>query len=64
MDRRGQMHRRIDGSCSESPRQSRWKHWVTPAMILLMAAAIVVLTTGNWTRWMGERASQETDDAT
>jgi membrane fusion protein (multidrug efflux system) len=32
-------------------------------MILLMAAAIVVLITGNWNRWTGERASQETDDA-
>jgi membrane fusion protein (multidrug efflux system) len=32
-------------------------------MILLMAAAIVVLITGNWNRWTSERASQETDDA-
>ena len=32
-------------------------------MILLMAAAIVVLITGNWNRWIGERGSQETDDA-
>jgi membrane fusion protein (multidrug efflux system) len=32
-------------------------------MILLMAAAIVVLITGNWNRWIGEHASQETDDA-
>ena len=36
---------------------------MTPAIILLMAAAIVVLITGNWNRWTGERASQETDDA-
>ena len=28
-----------------------------------MAAAIIVLITGNWNRWIGERASQETDDA-
>jgi membrane fusion protein (multidrug efflux system) len=28
-----------------------------------MAAAIVALITGNWNRWVGERASQETDDA-
>ena len=32
-------------------------------MILLMAAAIVVLITGNWNRWIGDRGSQETDDA-
>ena len=29
-----------------------------------MTAAIVILITGNWTRWIGDRASQETDDAT
>jgi membrane fusion protein (multidrug efflux system) len=46
-------------SVPEIPRASRWKHWVTPAIILLMAAAIVVLITGNWNRWIGERASQE-----
>jgi len=50
-------------SVPEIPRASRWKHWVTPAIILLMAAAIVVLITGNWNRWSGERALQETDDA-
>ncbi len=32
-------------------------------MILLTAAAIIVLITGNWRRWVGERPSQETDDA-
>jgi len=32
-------------------------------MILLMAAAIVLLITGNWNRWIGERGSQKTDDA-
>jgi len=50
-------------SVPETPRPSRWTHWVTPAIILLMAAAIVILITGNWNRWTGERASQETDDA-
>ena len=45
------------------PPPSRWKRWLAPAVILLMAAAIVVLITGNWNRWIGERASQETDDA-
>jgi membrane fusion protein (multidrug efflux system) len=28
-----------------------------------MAAAIIVLITGNWNRWIGDHASQETDDA-
>ncbi len=50
-------------SAPNIPRASRWKHWLTPAIILLMAAAIIVLITGNWNRWVGEHASQETDDA-
>jgi membrane fusion protein (multidrug efflux system) len=28
-----------------------------------MAAGIVILITGNWNRWAGERTLQETDDA-
>jgi len=59
------LSRNADATASVAgiPRASRWKHWVSPAIILLMAAAIVVLITGNWNRWTGERASQETDDA-
>jgi membrane fusion protein, multidrug efflux system len=37
--------------------------WLTPAMILLMAAAIVILITVNWNRWTSDRVSQKTDDA-
>src|SRR5262244_4197007 len=43
--------------------QPRWRAWLTPAIILLMAAAIVILITGNWNRWTSERVSQKTDDA-
>ena len=37
--------------------------WLTPELILLTAAAIVILITGNWNRWTSERVSQKTDDA-
>src|SRR5215831_19409036 len=40
-----------------------WKRWVVPGTILLMAAGILVLITGNWNRWVGERTWQTTDDA-
>jgi membrane fusion protein (multidrug efflux system) len=40
-----------------------WKRWVAPGIILLMAAGILVLITGNWNRWVGERTWQTTDDA-
>ncbi len=42
---------------------SRWKRWLVPAAILLMAAGILVLITGNWNRWVGDRNWQSTDDA-
>ena len=50
-------------SSPKVPRAPRWKRWLTPAIILLLTGAIIILITGNWNRWVGERASQETDDA-
>ncbi len=41
----------------------RLKSWLVPAVILLMAVAIVFLIAGNWNAWASERAEQETDDA-
>src|SRR6202795_2234684 len=41
----------------------RLKSWMVPALILLMAVAIVFLIAGNWNAWASEKASQETDDA-
>jgi membrane fusion protein (multidrug efflux system) len=44
-----------------------WGHrlakWLVPAVILLMAAGITVLITGNWNKWTSDRAGQTTDDA-
>ena len=41
----------------------RLKSWIVPALILLMAVAIVFLIAGNWNAWASEKAEQETDDA-
>src|SRR5579863_1052743 len=41
----------------------RLMRWVVPALILLMALAIVFLITGNWNAWASEKVEQETDDA-
>jgi membrane fusion protein, multidrug efflux system len=43
--------------------RQRLGKWLVPAIILLMAAGIVLLITGNWNSWASERATQETDDA-
>jgi membrane fusion protein, multidrug efflux system len=45
------------------PRARGIERWVVPATILLLAAGILVLITGNWNTWLGERAFQKTDDA-
>jgi membrane fusion protein (multidrug efflux system) len=45
---------------------SPWRRlnaWLMPAIIVLIAAGIVILITGSWNRWTGDRVSQKTDDA-
>ena len=41
----------------------RLKRLIVPALILLMAVAIVFMIAGNWNAWASEKAEQETDDA-
>jgi membrane fusion protein (multidrug efflux system) len=39
------------------------KQWLVPGLVLLMAAAILLMITGNWNRWVSGRTEQQTDDA-
>src|SRR5580698_6065586 len=41
----------------------RFKSWLIPITIAVMAIGLVVLLMGNWTAWTGARAAQTTDDA-
>jgi membrane fusion protein (multidrug efflux system) len=41
----------------------RLKRLLAPSIILLMAAGIVILISGHWNTWAGERLVQSTDDA-
>src|SRR4030095_9340777 len=50
-------------TATKSTGTRRWMRWIVPAIILLMAAGILVLITGNWNRWIGDRTWQSTDDA-
>jgi membrane fusion protein, multidrug efflux system len=49
----------------EQPRSlaRRLTQLIVPAVILLLAAAIVFLISGHWNAWASENASQVTDDA-
>jgi membrane fusion protein, multidrug efflux system len=50
-------------SATKSSGGQRWKRWLTPAIILLMSAGILILISGNWNQWVGDGAWQSTDDA-
>ena len=41
----------------------RFRSWLIPFTIAVMAIGLVVLLTGNWTAWVGARETQTTDDA-
>jgi len=40
-----------------------WQRYGTPALVLLLAAAVLVTITRNWNSWEGGKAEQVTDDA-
>src|SRR5580698_8215425 len=54
-----------EGKVVEQPTSGggRLRHWIVPALIFIMAAAIVVVIAGNWNAWASEKTAQETDDA-
>jgi membrane fusion protein (multidrug efflux system) len=45
------------------PAKPKWQKYVTPAVAVLLAAAVVATLTWNWNAWEGGRIEQVTDDA-
>jgi membrane fusion protein (multidrug efflux system) len=43
--------------------QAKWRKFVVPALIVLLAAVIFATITWNWNAWEGGRVEQVTDDA-
>ncbi|HEY0703909.1 MAG TPA: HlyD family secretion protein [Candidatus Acidoferrales bacterium] len=43
--------------------KSNWQKFGVPAVVLLLAAAVVITITRNWNGWEGGRVDQTTDDA-
>jgi membrane fusion protein (multidrug efflux system) len=41
----------------------KWKQYITPLLVVLMAIAVIVTITRNWNSWEGGKAEQVTDDA-
>jgi len=52
--------RRPEGASTKQP---KWKHYVTPLLVLLLAIAVIVTITRNWNGWEGGKPEQITDDA-
>jgi membrane fusion protein (multidrug efflux system) len=46
-----------------APTKPKWQKYATPALVVLIAAAVVTTITRNWNAWEGGRIEQRTDDA-
>jgi len=48
---------------SAPPAKPKWQKYVTPVVVVLLAAAVIATLTRNWNAWEGGRIEQVTDDA-
>jgi membrane fusion protein (multidrug efflux system) len=55
--------RTTDKPTNAGSRSRRFRSWLIPVTIAVMAIGLIVLLTANWTAWNGARAAQTTDDA-
>jgi membrane fusion protein (multidrug efflux system) len=46
-----------------APPESRWKKYITPLLVVLLALAVLITVTGKWNSWEGGKLEQVTDDA-
>jgi membrane fusion protein (multidrug efflux system) len=42
---------------------ARWRNYITPVLVLLLALAVLITLTRNWNAWEGGKVEQVTDDA-
>jgi membrane fusion protein (multidrug efflux system) len=42
---------------------AKWKNYVTPIFVVLLAMAVLITITRNWNAWEGDKVEQVTDDA-
>ena len=45
------------------PARPKWQKYITPALVVLLAAALAVTISRNWNAWEGGKVKQVTDDA-
>ena len=55
--------RAADSERVPAPHDPKWQRYGTPALVVLLAAAVAFTISRNWNSWEGGRAEQVTDDA-
>src|SRR6202522_3428937 len=53
----------IDPDQAVTRQGARWRNYVTPVVVLLLALAVLITITRNWNAWEGGKVEQVTDDA-
>jgi membrane fusion protein, multidrug efflux system len=48
---------------SDPKKPGKWRSYLTPILVLLLAAALTITLTRNWNSWEGGRADQTTNDS-
>src|SRR6266404_249490 len=44
-------------------RDARWRSYITPVLVVILALAVLITITRNWNAWEGGKVDQVTDDA-
>jgi membrane fusion protein, multidrug efflux system len=53
----------IDGDHAVQRPGARWRNYITPVVVVLLALAVLITLTRNWNAWEGSKVEQVTDDA-
>ena len=54
---------KVDTPQAVPARGAKWKTYLTPIFVVILALAILITITRNWNAWEGGKAEQVTDDA-
>jgi membrane fusion protein, multidrug efflux system len=54
---------KIDTDEGVPRREAKWKGYLTPIFVVILALAVLITITHNWNSWEGGKAEQVTDDA-
>ena len=53
----------VDTDQSVPHQGARWRNYIAPVLVLLLALAVLITITRNWNAWEGGKVEQVTDDA-